>query len=883
MNENNFYTRKKYKELLIWINSIESTYFSKTINNINDLKDGNVFIDLLKYYFKKNKNRYYYSLLNSLLTSNNSFEKMKIIFQIMLEMTNNNEIISRIKFFQNDINIFLENDDLIMELALYLNHLYSKHIYNKEIDSSKKKNKYFSYDENSNSKRSLKDFYDYNKYKRVIVNNIFNQNEDKKINFKDLKGLDFDNFSHKNLNVADINNLDFKLKNNDKKPLYNNKGQNKFIYRPRNTVTNIKQKFNRFRDNMIPPQINNINNNNNLINSQKLFNINQKENKKNILYTEQDNKRIALLNELDNINIINSPNKYINKNNNYLKENSKKNFDLENGLNEKSFKQENNSKNYSKNNINNIFGIFNNDISNNQEDEKISIYKILKLTNPIIDINNVSKMNPKLIIHKEQNNINKDSLKRYNKGNNARNKNKKNKNKTANTTLENERVDFSTRPKKEKNNENICQKKKEVDSPIKNLINNIDPFEKKMKRENSYLLGKNKKNKNNLNNNIDNKRSLSYLNLSNKDNKNDAVIISNTYNINNNLNIENKNINEIDKKEIYNWLLYLNIIKNEKVNLILLPELVSNGVILCDIINIYENQSNRIDGIIRKISSEEEALININKALDYLKKLSKFPKRHVSDNELIFEIDDKVIWELLYDLYNYYTKEEDRKKFREEKIQNQNKRNSLKNNENNSLYLKNEKYSYHITDLNNLNNNKDFNINNKNKHNNYEKNFTNYEDNHNTQPLYEPNLLTKSYNYYSNKYINNSSNHKNNMIKTHTPLDKSRNFSDSLENSKLIKKGYFDYVNELKTHFDKAKNSRKQINRGDIYEKESNILNYSKNNQQPVNFKANLNFNYDNDSIRYNNRNFREYSINSDYNYTDYYENNKKNNLVNYN
>ena len=883
MNQNVFYTSKKYKELLIWINSIESTYLSKSIKSINDLKDGNVFMDLLKIYFKINKNRYYYSLLDSLFNSSNSIEKMKIIFRLIPEMTNNNEIISRIQFFQNNIDNFLDNDDLIMELVLYINH-----IYNNENDLSNKKKQYFSHDKKINSKRSLKDFYDYNKYKRIIVNNVFNQNEDNKIN-KVLNKNKLDNFSCKNLNVVNINNLNFNIKNNDRKSLYNNIGQKQFIYRPKNTAINMAQKFNKFKDNINPPQIyNDDNSENKLINSENLFNMNnQNQNKEKILYTEQENKRKALLNDLDKINnIIYYPTKYKNNNDNYFK-NTKKNFGEENRINEICFKKDNNSKNYNRRNINNIFGIFNNKIYSSQEDEQTNFFKILKLTNPILDVDNFDKINPKLIINKEQNGIKKESLednfKENNFNNNINRKNYINKFKSINSTLENERGAFFSRLKKQKNNEKYYQKFKKEDSPIKNLINNMDAFEKKIKRQNSYILGKNEKNRNKLNNLIENKRSLSYLNLNNKDNNNAADNISKTYNTNNNnIKVDNKNNNEIDKKEIYNWLLYLNIIKKENANLILLPELVSNGIILCDIINLHENGSNKINGIIRKISSEEEALININKALDYLKKLEEFPKRHVYDNELIFEIEDKVIWELLYDLYNYYSKEEDRIKFKfkEEKIKNLNNKNSSKNNEKNPLFLNKEKYSYQIPELNN---NKFSEISNKNKHNNYEQNLTGYEYNRGTQQLYDSNVLTKSYNYYNNTFINNNFTNqksKNNIPKNkHISIEKSRNFSNNLEDNKLFKKGYFDYVNELKNHFDNVKNNKKEINKGLIQEKNSNMINYSKNSQQPIFLNTKLHFNYDNDDIKYNNKNIKEYLTNSEYNnYADYAYNNEKNN-----
>jgi hypothetical protein len=86
-----------------------------------------------------------------------------------------------------------------------------------------------------------------------------------------------------------------------------------------------------------------------------------------------------------------------------------------------------------------------------------------------------------------------------------------------------------------------------------------------------------------------------------------------------------------------------------------------------------------------------------------------------------------------------------------------------------------------------LNNNKFSDVSNKNKHNNYEQNLTGYEYNHNTQQLYDSNLLTKSYNYYNNTFINNNftnQKNENNIPKNKLSLiGKSRNFSDNLEDN----------------------------------------------------------------------------------------------------
>ena len=57
------------------------------------------------------------------------------------------------------------------------------------------------------------------------------------------------------------------------------------------------------------------------------------------------------------------------------------------------------------------------------------------------------------------------------------------------------------------------------------------------------------------------------------------------------------------------------------------------------------------------------------------------------------------------------------------------------------------------------------------------------------------------------------------------------------------------------------------------------MINYSKNSQQPIFLNTKLHFNYDNDDIKYNNKNIKEYLTNSEYNnYADYAYNNEKNN-----
>ena len=153
---------KKYEEILLWINSIDSS-LCKNVKNVEDLKDGNIFIDLLKYYFQQNKQRHYEGLLNSAIRNKSSIEKMKIIFKIFLQLTNNNEINSRLHFFQNDINKFLRTNELLMELVLYIKYLYKKNIYNgNKLYNNKEKDLKKNFNKNNS-------FYNY-KHKKLSKN-----------------------------------------------------------------------------------------------------------------------------------------------------------------------------------------------------------------------------------------------------------------------------------------------------------------------------------------------------------------------------------------------------------------------------------------------------------------------------------------------------------------------------------------------------------------------------------------------------------------------------------------------------------------------------------------------------------------------------------------
>jgi hypothetical protein len=108
------------------------------------------------------------------------------------------------------------------------------------------------------------------------------------------------------------------------------------------------------------------------------------------------------------------------------------------------------------------------------------------------------------------------------------------------------------------------------------------------------------------------------------------------------------------KQKIYNWLLDINILKDKNLKIDLIPKLCINGVLLCDLVNRCEGKNEIIKGIIRRTYTRSHIQVNINKVLEYLRTLEKFPFRHLFDNIEISKGNNYIIWELLDDIYNYY-------------------------------------------------------------------------------------------------------------------------------------------------------------------------------------------------------------------------------------
>ena len=307
-------------------------------------------------------------------------------------------------------------------------------------------------------------------------------------------------------------------------------------------------------------------------------------------------------------------------------------------------------------------------------------FKFLRTSEPIVEIsyNNINKYQP---ISKgfEIKNINNNIVMK---------KNNANKNYSGNNTIHNSYF--------KENNRNISYNKERKSPSNRNLNNNYNNNIINNEEQCNYQNSTNNSNLNkNIQNNYSNYPNSTYEIISNNNNNNNKNNnyynninnnINNNYNnnINNNINnnmihnnnngnlikmeqsnkknslktsnITNYTIPQHIKKKIYYWLIDLGIIKEKKIKIEDLPIICINGVLFCDLINRCEGKNEIIKGIIRKTKTKSDIQVNINKVLDYLRSIERFSSRHLWNNSEIARGDKKVIWELLEDICNYYSK-----------------------------------------------------------------------------------------------------------------------------------------------------------------------------------------------------------------------------------
>ena len=431
-----------HEDLLNWINSLEMP-ISKKYNNIEDIKNADTFLELLKYYFQLKNQKYYLSLLNLKTINKQGNEKLKFILHIISQLIYNNEINLRIDILKKNINNFFDNEEMVWELLTYVKYLYEKNIYNghKMYNNDNKNNSNIIYNNNkfpitsfskntfkeiakrkNQKKLLLKDFYNYNKYKRIIINDLINKNYEckstKALNPKILNNNMTDNLNIKNNNTY-LNNLkteNDKFENKNLRissDLEINTFSHNYINKPKSLKRNLYsfysvKNLNCFKNpnsnikNKKEIEFNSNNNSNyntydNAINITDINNnledkkINNKKINEKIVFTE--NNMSKSLNSISSI----LPNRSFSKNlkndissYNY-KPNTKKfssNINIISIIRDKEKEIKIMDKKMQMNNNkyqNNLIGMFQNDKMKSSEDEEdLNIYKIPKLTNPLV-------------------------------------------------------------------------------------------------------------------------------------------------------------------------------------------------------------------------------------------------------------------------------------------------------------------------------------------------------------------------------------------------------------------------------------------------------------------------------------------------------------------
>ena len=867
------YPQLNNKQILLdWINTINEPN-CLLVNNVEDVKNGQVFIELLSHYLlEKNLNNLKFEFQNK-IKSKNPLEIYPIILNFLEKITDGHELL---KTFKNNISNIFKDEELIFQLIDFFKKLFKGEIqnklnfYNNNIDNSNKKSiKDHSIKDDStlpttrsnylSNRENLEEKFNFfeKKEKNLFINienkqkykftdkikNIMNKITIKKrknpalvnqinlINFKNNNNQiykkkivnKFSNYSNSQENIYEMRNKKyeklFDTKESNKKNNSNNNANNFTFQSFHQELINIKNNDsnqnitnNNCKENKINNKKENISNSISNINNTKILNTNLSTQKSDIQITYGSPLSINALKTEKKINNKKRP-KSLKKNKNNLTINKlyDESFSLNNNLTLKHTSKENKSYILMTRGISK-FNKYNQFSTNNQT---IYYYKFLKPSQPIIEM----------------------SLKIFNKYNTILNNNNKDFNEIKIKNNSECNSNYFTTLNEESINNNS--------STGKNSYSNSLKTKKNFKLFEPFVLKTNIKNSNKKTEvryeNIESDTSL--LNLSKNKINNDT---------NNNINNENFNKNNFpnsQKNKLYQWLINLGILKNKNLSINEIPNLFVNGVLFCDLINRLTGKNEIIKGIIRKTNSKTQIQINLNKVINYLKTIENFNHRHLWDGNEILNCNKQIIWEFLNDIFIYYKQNNFCIEHHSNSMKNINSLN--KSNKINYININNKNIPKD-NNKNNLNknfNNFDSNNNNINKINNYEKSIIKKKENIN----YERNQINKIFQnrnnnnncnnyqikknrfnsqektnsfkqYFNNSLFNNYTNSKNDLIQKTLINDNNNTISGFL----LFKKSS---VKKLKNNLNKFSENIKENKNISNYKNNSYKSNYNNNNK----------------------------------------------------
>ena len=614
--------------LIRWVNSIDDP-LCKQVNSIGDLKQANTIIALLYQYLTKINNFELLNFLDSVNINTSNEKKMTIALKILYKLDNDDYIKNNYNFFQKTVEEILNDNYIIFDIIKCINNLYqnisnvnnniyknnsSPNILNNNVEYDGRNSIKYLKTESSRIKPPIEDFYNFNIRKKVIVTSNSNSKYDRNKN-KIYKKYNHPHFSqnlsrekrkdiiYNNNNIFDYSNRSYSQNNlNIKNYLMNSESSKskknygdlqkaQEIYFPVKLFSNNKKPFRgqKTARNYLLEELEKLNeftdskNKNIKTDAYNSYNSYKRENSdasyfktNNLNFDNNYHPRALSQNTLLIKNSNNKKNDYRNK----LYYKTVVEYKKNNNLTESMIIKANQEEKINKNNLNikNMIGLLSFDknitVQDNISSNIINIYKILKLSSPIIDISY-------------------NQIKKYD--------NSKKQTIDLNNDNKNENIE----------NKILIRNNSSLQTPI-NLAPNI--------------------------------------NIINDFSRNNSL------NFNDKMYIKTDTIPPSIKNIVYIWLSDIELINKDTINIESLPIACSDGIILCDIINRFESRNNLIKGVFRKITTRSQCLVNIKKALEHLKQIGKFPLKHLWHAESISEGDEKVIWEILYDLYKYYSK-----------------------------------------------------------------------------------------------------------------------------------------------------------------------------------------------------------------------------------
>ena len=775
-NQENFYPLIHKKQILLdWINTIDEPH-CLILNEIKDLFNGRVLIELLRHLLKLKNAKNLLSELNlrlNLIKNNNPYHILFISIDFFSK-TCDNENAFYLSNLKQDINNFFQDESYFIDLISIIKNIYDDY-YNTQIQYPEK-----DINERLNNLNNNNDIQgNYNNQDNLKNNNINNYNKSNKVEVNK-SNIPKYNFNKEIINIKNKNNS-----NNLNNPelQYNNFLDNQNYDKGDFNNKNIEYNNNKLQYETIP---------NNDFNYEKYLNNNSIDNKKENTFEDNidNNYRFNSQKKLKISPLLSE--EYIPK----INENKLRTIPNKNNI----IKEKNNKERYKSNKLKNK--ILNNNIylSDNIPNYRNENIKEEKEINQIYNINKL--------------NFNKENYINMTRGIEKKNNN---------YLIDIKNITFNyfkflklTEPIVEISYNDIIKYKPFSNENNNLLFNNHQLILDNINFNNNNYIKEKEEKKNIIS------KSQKYLI---KDNNNKILKPLKKKNENGNTenNSKSSNSNLISnnlKKKIYSWLIDLNIIKEKIIKIEDIPNLFSNGILYCDLINRLEGKNETIKGIIRKIKTKSDVQVNINKFLSYLRNIEKFPSRNLWNNKEIFNGNEKVIFELLEDLCNYYSN------FLLKKNNYRTKSNNNKiNNENNNFYINEEIFNFdnisNITLAKNNKNNKNniknniLNISNSVSSNINTNNFNHLNDKDDEMFNLNLNLKKPIYRQKRNKNENQEKKKISNKISSLTILSNIKDMTNSTINNSYLttSKKYNNNNNSCFILFEKesAKKMRNEI------------------------------------------------------------------------